>query len=396
MEKKRRETVFISSEVRRMDKKFDSLGEKECVNCFYDLHLSAVGCLCSYDRFSCLNHADKLCLCEPSRRFYLFRYDLNQLNTLVEALEGDFNASQKWLGGLDSNEDVSPTMLEDNSQSMITENKVASESPRPVIDVNSMDADIPSEKNHPSQVLETCHIGSERSDSHSPGERKAIDLNELYDSKSNYIPEDSKPSCQDKKYISESLAKFEEETSDIAEVVNKQNHVNTSKIHSSIIEEKVTTEYDYSNTESKEFASNLRRDKAPMEYVTSMKPGFMIKPKFAHDFLGSQNQPESDSANSTRNSDGASCSRTFEEFSDKYNRSMLLDLNLAFETSSQPLFNNPDKGACTMEWVWMARFTEILKIGIAMPGKSWCNSKTIFPNGKACSIFLHFLFNLFL
>ena len=96
MEQQRRGCVSSTSQAMKMDKNFDSGNERECYSCFYDLHLSAAGCECSPNRFSCLTHAKDLCSCEPTRRFFLFRYSIDEVNTLVKALEGDLDAVHQW------------------------------------------------------------------------------------------------------------------------------------------------------------------------------------------------------------------------------------------------------------------------------------------------------------
>ncbi|KAG0497186.1 hypothetical protein HPP92_001877 [Vanilla planifolia] len=96
MERVRRETYCRPSQARKMDRDFDSSNERECFYCFYDLHLSAMGCECSSNRHACLTHAGQLCTCEPSRRFFLFRYSMDELNTMIEALEGCSSAVQQW------------------------------------------------------------------------------------------------------------------------------------------------------------------------------------------------------------------------------------------------------------------------------------------------------------
>ncbi|KAG8085078.1 hypothetical protein GUJ93_ZPchr0010g9854 [Zizania palustris] len=45
---------------KKMDRDYDPT-DQECFSCFYDLHLSAVSCQCSPNRFACLNHANLLC-----------------------------------------------------------------------------------------------------------------------------------------------------------------------------------------------------------------------------------------------------------------------------------------------------------------------------------------------
>lgn len=125
MEQKRRGCSSFTSEARKMDKNFDSGNEKECYSCFYDLHLSAAGCECSPNRFSCLTHAKELCSCELERRFFLYRYSMDELNTLVKALEGDLSAVQQW--GLEVLNLVPPS----NSNDFVEERQ---------LDLNMMDS----------------------------------------------------------------------------------------------------------------------------------------------------------------------------------------------------------------------------------------------------------------
>ncbi|KAM3407927.1 hypothetical protein ACQJBY_001326 [Aegilops geniculata] len=80
---------------KKMDQDYDST-DRECFSCFYDLHLSAVSCQCSPNRFACLNHANLLCSCKMDRKFVLHRYSMEELNALVAALEGDPAAVYQW------------------------------------------------------------------------------------------------------------------------------------------------------------------------------------------------------------------------------------------------------------------------------------------------------------
>ncbi|KAL2327491.1 hypothetical protein Fmac_020918 [Flemingia macrophylla] len=73
----------------KMNSDFDLYKERECFSCFYDLHLSAVGCECSPDIYSCLRHVNLFCSCEMQKRYVLLRYNINDLNILVGALEGE-------------------------------------------------------------------------------------------------------------------------------------------------------------------------------------------------------------------------------------------------------------------------------------------------------------------
>ncbi|KAI5384630.1 lysine-specific demethylase JMJ18 [Lathyrus oleraceus] len=99
MEKERRDWLPSHLKMLKMDNDFDSVEERECFSCFYDLHLSAVGCKCSPDSYSCLKHFKLFCSCEMGNRFVLVRYTMNELSTLVEALEGEPRAIEAWTTG---------------------------------------------------------------------------------------------------------------------------------------------------------------------------------------------------------------------------------------------------------------------------------------------------------
>ncbi|KAL1205309.1 Lysine-specific demethylase JMJ14 [Cardamine amara subsp. amara] len=80
----------------KMEGDFDIKRERECFLCFYDLHVSASSCKCSPNRFACLTHAKDLCSCEGKERFVLLRLTLDELWSLVRALEGDPDAIDVW------------------------------------------------------------------------------------------------------------------------------------------------------------------------------------------------------------------------------------------------------------------------------------------------------------
>ncbi|XP_057964048.1 putative lysine-specific demethylase JMJ16 isoform X2 [Malania oleifera] len=92
----RREYLCTSLQSKKMDRDFDAVCKRECCICLYDLHLSAAGCPCSPDRYSCLNHAKQLCSCAWSAKIFLFRYEINELRVLVDALEGKLSAVYRW------------------------------------------------------------------------------------------------------------------------------------------------------------------------------------------------------------------------------------------------------------------------------------------------------------
>ncbi|KAK6141657.1 hypothetical protein DH2020_024599 [Rehmannia glutinosa] len=76
--------------------KFDIATKLECSVCLYDLYLSAVGCSCSPNIYSCLRHAKQLCSCPWVSKRFFFRYGITELNLLVEALEGNLKALHSW------------------------------------------------------------------------------------------------------------------------------------------------------------------------------------------------------------------------------------------------------------------------------------------------------------
>ncbi|KAJ4955385.1 hypothetical protein NE237_012168 [Protea cynaroides] len=115
MERTKREYLCTSSQSMKMDTSFDATSERECIICFYDLHLSAAGCHCSPDKYACLNHAKQLCSCAWSDKFFLFRYEIAELNVLVEALEGKLSAIYRW-AKLDLGLALSSFISKDKSQ----------------------------------------------------------------------------------------------------------------------------------------------------------------------------------------------------------------------------------------------------------------------------------------
>uniref|UniRef100_A0A251K7I6 JmjC domain-containing protein n=1 Tax=Manihot esculenta TaxID=3983 RepID=A0A251K7I6_MANES len=96
MERVRRDFLCKSSPALKMESNFDATNERECSVCLFDLHLSAAGCHCSPDKYSCLNHAKQMCSCSWDTKFFLFRYEISELNILVEALEGKLSAIYRW------------------------------------------------------------------------------------------------------------------------------------------------------------------------------------------------------------------------------------------------------------------------------------------------------------
>ncbi|EOA18917.1 hypothetical protein CARUB_v10007549mg, partial [Capsella rubella] len=96
MEEERLNHIQDGFSVLKMEGDFDIKRERECFLCFYDLHMSASSCKCSPNRFACLTHAKDLCSCESKERFVLIRHTLDELRSLVRALEGDPDAIDEW------------------------------------------------------------------------------------------------------------------------------------------------------------------------------------------------------------------------------------------------------------------------------------------------------------
>ncbi|KAG2256580.1 hypothetical protein Bca4012_093698 [Brassica carinata] len=96
MERTRREFLCSSSLALKMHSNFDATNERECCICFFDLHLSAAGCRCSPEKYSCLTHVKQLCSCPWVAKYYLFRYDMDELNVLLEAVEGKLISVYRW------------------------------------------------------------------------------------------------------------------------------------------------------------------------------------------------------------------------------------------------------------------------------------------------------------
>lgn len=120
MEEERLECLPTGLQFQKMEIDFDLKTERECFSCFYDLHLSAASCECSPDQFACLKHSSLLCSCEPNKKFVLLRYTLDELKTLVEALEGSLDAIEAWeledLGVVSSEKDACGHMVDQERQ----------------------------------------------------------------------------------------------------------------------------------------------------------------------------------------------------------------------------------------------------------------------------------------
>ncbi|KAJ8760380.1 hypothetical protein K2173_015047 [Erythroxylum novogranatense] len=139
MERVRREFLCSSSLALKMHSNFDATRERECCICLFDLHLSAAACRCSPDKYACLNHAKQLCPCAWNAKYFLYRYDLGELNILVEALEGKLSAVYRWAKldlGLALTSNVSTDPMQSNKLSYTLEGTTNKET-RPQLLANS-------------------------------------------------------------------------------------------------------------------------------------------------------------------------------------------------------------------------------------------------------------------
>ncbi|GJV44104.1 putative lysine-specific demethylase JMJ16 isoform X2 [Tanacetum coccineum] len=87
----KRESLCNGSQSREMEEDFGCSVKRECFLCFSDLYLSAAGCSCSPDKYSCLEHSKQICTCPWSSRFFLFRSSIGELNLLIDTLNGKVN-----------------------------------------------------------------------------------------------------------------------------------------------------------------------------------------------------------------------------------------------------------------------------------------------------------------
>lgn len=98
MEEERLKSLPDCVKLRKMGADFDLNDERECFTCFYDLHLSAISCKCSPERYACLRHAYFSCSCEGDDKYVVLRYTIYELKRLTEALEGGSDAMVEWAG----------------------------------------------------------------------------------------------------------------------------------------------------------------------------------------------------------------------------------------------------------------------------------------------------------
>uniref|UniRef100_A0A1D1Y357 Putative lysine-specific demethylase JMJ14 n=1 Tax=Anthurium amnicola TaxID=1678845 RepID=A0A1D1Y357_9ARAE len=345
MEKERRESLPSNFEARKMDKDFDS-SERECACCFYDLHLSGTGCECSPNRFSCLNHAKLLCPCEPGKRFYLFRYDMDELSMLVEALEGNTSAIHKWVlmdPGIIShsnatsleNVDSKPAFMVDSTNCF---EKTACVSQRLLIDMNMTDAN----EDCGSQLHEADVLGNPESSRSSSGE----------------IPDINKP-C---KYEHDNEQKV---------VKSNLKLVEKNCVPSEKCEDVKPVLLDISWTEHSGLTS-CSRDAKICSFITNMQSCTAHKLQQQQPFSASENQNNQSLGVASQSMDVNKHACKIGEF-DQNNQSF----SVAFESMGV------HQHACEIGNFsrWSSDCIELLELGTIMPAKGWFNARAIFPRG---------------
>ncbi|KAL9677371.1 hypothetical protein QQ045_005600 [Rhodiola kirilowii] len=115
IERVKREFLCKPCQTMKMESDFDASTERECIVCFFDLHLSAAACQCAPNKFACLDHAKQFCGCDWDAKYLLLRYDANELNILADALEGKLSAIYRW-AKLDLGLALSSHLSKGNSQ----------------------------------------------------------------------------------------------------------------------------------------------------------------------------------------------------------------------------------------------------------------------------------------
>ncbi|WCJ24422.1 Lysine-specific demethylase JMJ18 [Euphorbia peplus] len=130
MEEERRQSVPSTIRLQKIAKESDVCSERECSFCFYDLYISAASCKCSSEKFVCLKHVRYLkhsSSCKTDDRYILICYTLDELNSLVEALEGKSDDIKVWASKklgfiLDDANGIEECNLGQNSDSSQTSN----------------------------------------------------------------------------------------------------------------------------------------------------------------------------------------------------------------------------------------------------------------------------------
>lgn len=74
----------------------DDKDEPECSICHLYLHVSGLECDCCPGRRVCLHHADNLCECDPSRWRLVYRYSLQDLDSILQQVSSHTPGEGRW------------------------------------------------------------------------------------------------------------------------------------------------------------------------------------------------------------------------------------------------------------------------------------------------------------
>ncbi|XP_072336827.1 lysine (K)-specific demethylase 5Ba isoform X3 [Scyliorhinus torazame] len=97
-EKKLREAVRKMGVIDSVREKFELLpdDERQCAKCKTTCFLSAISCLCKSNQLVCLYHAKELCSCPPHRCHLRYRYALDDLYPILNALKLHVAIYDEW------------------------------------------------------------------------------------------------------------------------------------------------------------------------------------------------------------------------------------------------------------------------------------------------------------
>ncbi|XP_044479444.1 lysine-specific demethylase JMJ18-like isoform X3 [Mangifera indica] len=367
MKKERLGKLPTCLKLRKMEKDFDVKTERECFSCFYDLHLSAAGCNCSPDRFACLKHAKTLCSCEIDHKFVLLRYTMDELNTLVEALEGGLDALKKW-----ASIDVGLAPCSDT-------------------DGCSAKGDLES-KQFPMQC---CEQKEKESLSSSPSTDKIVDVNGPCCSQSNVSSEVVQSDSQREMYglsASHTSINSHNDVNDETQVTNKKAKVE----HESCFDLNIDVISDENESKLLNVSGNPGK-----EAVTNLKTCMSVCHPEKVCSLGAVKEPDSMQLDSNYNISGSckfpikvqpSCTRVNEDAGSFDGKLFGVDLMLPQHSKSpscnllkNEIFNSSEvRSSVTEESYQMKKLNhsvEPIKFGCVMCGKLWSSKQTIFPKG---------------
>ncbi|XP_031262331.1 lysine-specific demethylase JMJ18-like isoform X1 [Pistacia vera] len=362
MKKERLEQLPTCLKLQKMEKDFDVKTERECFSCFYDLHLSAAGCKCSPDRFACLKHAKTFCSCEIDHRFVLLRYTVDELNTLVEALEGGLDALRKW-----ASVDVGLVLCSDTDGCLAKGDLESKPFP-----------------------MQCCEQKEKESSSSSPRTDEIVDVNDRCCSQSHVSSEVVQSDCQRGMYglsASHTSINSHNDVNDETQVMNKKAKVE----HESCFDLNIDVISDENESKLLHVSGSCGK-----EAVTNLKTLMPLCNPEKVCSLGAVKEPDTMQLDSDGNISGShefpnkvqpSCSTVFEDAGSFDGKLFGVDLMLPQHSkaaSDNLLKNEIISSSVTDESYQMKKLNlsvEPINFGCVMCGKLWSSKQTIFPKG---------------